>query len=92
MQETHQVGFGVMLVNTEVYRKVPLPWFSFEWLPEKQIYRGEDYFFCMKVRAAGYPIFIDHDVSKEVRHLGEFGYSPIFKAMALHDAKTGEKP
>ena len=35
---------------------------------------GEDVYFCHKAREAGYKIFIDHDISKGVTHIGDWPY------------------
>jgi hypothetical protein len=37
-------------------------------------YIGEDVFFCQKAAAAGFKIWIDHDVSKEIGHIGTFEF------------------
>jgi len=34
----------------------------------------QDVFFCNKARAAGFKIWIDHDVSKEIGHVGTFEF------------------
>jgi hypothetical protein len=54
-----------------------LPWFDLTYLPEKGIFRGEDYAFCEKAKAAGYSLHIDHDISKEVMHVGSFEFNPL---------------
>jgi hypothetical protein len=85
LQQVDKIGFGVMLHETALLRRIEPPWFNFEWIPEKGIYRGEDFAFCEKMKAAGIPIYIDHDVSKQVKHVGTFGFSPIY-ARSFQDA------
>ena len=41
---------------TLVLRAIPLPWFDLEWIQEMGIFRGEDFVFCQKARAAGLDI------------------------------------
>jgi hypothetical protein len=45
-------------------------------------FRGEDYAFFEKARRAGFDFWLDHDLSKEVRHMGSFGFSPLLTEMA----------
>lgn len=46
---------GCLLVKREVFEKIPRPWFSFT--------EGtQDFYFCRKVLAAGFPIYCDSSV------------------------------
>ena len=76
LEKAHRIGFGVVWIATEVYERVPKPWFEFEFLPDMNCYRGEDYYFFEKAREAGYEILVDHDLSKQVQHMGTFGFHP----------------
>lgn len=38
-------------------------------------YVTEDVYFCRKLRAAGLKIYVDHDASKAMAHIGEFAYT-----------------
>ena len=31
---------------------------------------GEDMYFCREAQKAGFKVYIDHDLSKQVRHIG----------------------
>ncbi len=62
---------GFSLIRTEVFRQVPLPWFTNEWIPELEDYEPEDYAFCRKARAAGLSIWVDLDLSHELGHIGQ---------------------
>jgi len=79
IEKVARVGFGVVWMSTDVLRKIERPWFDLEYLPDMGIFRGEDFVFCEKARAAGFDLYIDHDVSKEITHVGNFGYSPLLK-------------
>ena len=37
---------------------------------------GEDYTFCKRARDAGYSVWVDIDLTKEVKHIGEWAFSP----------------
>jgi hypothetical protein len=78
LEQVSGIGFGVVFLATSVLREIEMPWFELKWLPEKAIFRGEDFGFCDKLNDAGIPIHIDHDISKDVKHTGTFGYSPLY--------------
>lgn len=70
VEKVKSVGTGIMMIHTSVFKDLPKPWFQ-----EDALNRiGEDVWFCNTARNAGYDIFIDHDVSKDVIHIGEFEY------------------
>ncbi len=81
LEKVARMGFGVVWTAAEVFRVIELPWFDFEWVPESTVFRGEDYCFSEKAKAAGFDLYVDHDLSKQVRHLGTFGYTPLFKSV-----------
>jgi hypothetical protein len=67
------IGCGVMLVKTEVFKKMEMPYFYFEQLGGGKIL-GEDIYFCIKAKDAGFDTWIDHDLSKNIRHIGQYVY------------------
>lgn len=69
------VGFGVVLMETAVFRKMPEPWFAVGWVPDTKEYVGEDVFFCSKARQYGETIWLDHDLSREVEHIGHLSFN-----------------
>lgn len=77
LEKVHRMGFGLLLVETDAVRKIAIrPWFDFEWVDELSTHRGEDFYFCAKLREAGVTMYIDHDLSKEVGHIGSFTFYP----------------
>jgi hypothetical protein len=74
LQEVGSVGMGVMLIKANVFAALSEPWFETPWRVDKRGYIGEDVFFCQKAAAAGFKIWIDHDVSKEIGHIGTFEF------------------
>lgn len=64
-------GFGVSIFDTEVFRRVPQPWFAPEFNAEKSEYTTEDNPFYRKAREAGFTVYLDHDASKLVNHIGQ---------------------
>jgi hypothetical protein len=62
------IGFGLLLMRTTVFeRQYDMPLFAHH---DDEGYCTEDVTFCKKVRAQGHEIWIDHDLSREVRHIG----------------------
>lgn len=74
LAEVSYCGMGVMLVDMAVYATLSQPWFILGFNPKEQEYIGEDVFFCRRAKEHGYRVLIDHDLSKEVRHVGEMEF------------------
>lgn len=74
LEAVAHVGMGVMLTKTSVFTKYPKPWFYIEYNPLKGNYAGEDVFFCRCCEHLKIPIYVDHDLSKQVKHCGEREY------------------
>lgn len=72
LEEAGWVGFGAILIDLSIMSNVPKPWFEMRWLPERDSFIGEDYFFCAQVRNAGHKVYINHDV--KVSHIGDYPY------------------
>jgi len=67
------IGCGVMLVKTKVFKAMEEPYFYFEQLGNNKIL-GEDIYFCIKAKDAGFDTWVDHDLSKGIRHIGQYVY------------------
>jgi hypothetical protein len=61
--ECDAVGFGAVLIKTELFKKLPEPWFM------SSASAGEDVLFCIKAREAGYRVFCD--TSQKLGHLSD---------------------
>jgi len=76
IQEVSIVGFGALLCDMRVFDQIELPFFAFEpQAPDFVKTMGEDVYFCRKLHKAGIPVHIDHDLSKQVAHIGDFEYT-----------------
>ena len=85
LEEVDQVGCAVMMIDMRVFGlpELDLPWFAFEPDPEKVPgVIGEDVYFCRKLKKLGVPIYIDHDLSRQVKHMGDMGYSMAMATMS----------
>jgi hypothetical protein len=91
LEKVWRMGFGVVWMSVEVFERMELPWFEFVWVPEVSVFMGEDYSFFEKAKALGYELYVDHDISKGVYHLGTFAYNPqmIPVAQELQAAQKG---
>ncbi len=69
-----RVGMGVMLIDMKVFRRLKMPYFKIVWYEYKGTFSGEDYYFCEEVRKAGMKVHCDHDLSKEIGHIGTRTY------------------
>lgn len=80
LEPVEAIGFGAVLIRADVFRALhdpngpDGPWFWYRWMPELNQQVGEDVYFCELVRKAGFTIYVDHDLSHEVAHIGKFGY------------------
>lgn len=74
LEEAAYTGFGVSLIEMQVFEKTPQPWFLPLWDVTSSGYTTEDNPFCARIKAAGFPVFVDHDASKLVGHRGAFTF------------------
>lgn len=77
LEKVHRMGFGVLWVETAVMAAMEPPLFDFEYIPNQGVWRGEDFVFFERARKLGHEFYVDHDLSKEVFHMGSFGFNPV---------------
>lgn len=75
LQKVWRVGSGVMLIDLKVLAKIEKPWFEIRYSDKWAQFVGEDWYFVKKVEDAGFDVFIDHDLSRFVGHIGDFHYT-----------------
>jgi len=73
IERVSSIGCGVMLVKREVFENTPQPWFWFYELPGGKVL-GEDVHFCIAAHDAGFETWVDHKLSQEIGHVGEYTY------------------
>lgn len=66
VEEVDTLGFGVTMLNMRIFEEVDEPYFLMPW--DGKQYVGEDIFFCLSIKKKGFKIWVDHDLSQEVRH------------------------
>lgn len=74
LQECGFAGFGFCLIERNVFKALPQPWFPQQWHEESRAHTTEDIAFFMAARAVGFIPMIDHDASKEIVHVGNYRY------------------
>jgi hypothetical protein len=57
------------MIHMSVFDRLAKPWFTTRVEGEKLL--GEDYYFCEQVRAAGFEIWCDGDLSRDIGHIGQ---------------------
>lgn len=75
LQRVWRIGTGIMLMSERAFKQIPHDAFAMSYIESTDSYRGEDWGVCEALEKAGCPIFIDHDVSNECSHIGNFKYT-----------------
>lgn len=72
LQKVRTNGFPMTLIDSQVFKEIPKPWFEVTYNKETGIWTGEDEHFCHEARKLGYDIWIDADL--KIGHLGTKEY------------------
>jgi hypothetical protein len=74
VQKIQHGGFGVCLINCEQIKKLRPPLFLMDWIPgmdgAASGYCGEDVYFSQKMSEIGVDLWVDHDLSRDIGHVG----------------------
>ena len=76
LEAVEYCGMGAMLMRTDVVAGLGRPWFR-HGLNDLGGDVGEDVMFCRGLGRAGYTVYIDHDLSKQVGHIGQHTYRTV---------------
>ena len=78
IEQVTAVGFAVTLISKDVFAKVPRPWFDIIWTDHGNVI-GEDVAFCVKCMENDIPVYVDHDLSMHIGHIGvkTFGWDDV---------------
>ena len=66
---------GCVLVKRHVYEKMPQPHYLQEFIPQLNLEIGEDIFFCQQAQKAGFEVWCDQELSREIAHIGIFHFN-----------------
>lgn len=90
LEKVYAVGMGCMLIDTKVFQAMPAPWFQIGYSAKQHDFFGEDIFFCHQAAKHGFDTLIDHDLSKDVRHIGNLEFSYHHAEACIDDVKAEE--
>jgi len=75
MEHIDVLPHGLVMVRRHVYDKTPQPHYLQEYIPELNLEIGEDIFFCNQVKKAGFEVWCDQELSREIAHIGIFHFN-----------------
>lgn len=75
LEPAYYIGFGFTLIERRVFEALTRPRFLIGYNTTAQRYTTEDHPFCRKAREAGFTVYVDHDASRQVFHVGNHNYS-----------------
>lgn len=76
LEKVWRIGTGIMLIDLSIVRDLPKPWFEIRWSDKANQFVGEDWYFLGKLEKAGHGDFwIDHDLSRQIGHVGHFMFT-----------------
>ena len=68
MFECIGIGGGLLMVKTNVFRKVPQPWFGYLWHSNGMVKESNDWYFCRKARESGFKVWCNSHIT--AKHIG----------------------
>lgn len=74
LEQVWRIGTGVMLVDMKVYERTGPKIFDMYFREEVDNYQGEDWTMCEAFEKAGAEIWVDHELSLQVGHIGNLEY------------------
>lgn len=74
LEQVDAIGFGLVCINLDVFRGLAYPAFDVTYDRDHKEWVGEDVNFCLKAKANGREVWVDHDLSKECAHIGRMEY------------------
>lgn len=75
LQQVWRIGTGVMLLSKKAFMQIPHDAFAMLYKEEADTYQGEDWTMCEALEKAGVPLYIDHEVSRSVGHVGMLNFT-----------------
>ena len=68
----HSLGTGCILIKTEVFKKIPVPWFNFSYDNNGMMTETEDTYFCRQASESGIETWCDPTI--KIGHIGDYVY------------------
>lgn len=73
LREVSRLPTGCLLIDMKVFDALAKPYFHVRWKQDGS-FISEDNVFCDKAREAGFTCWLDVELSRELQHLGQYGY------------------
>jgi hypothetical protein len=73
LEEVESMGMGLVAIHRDVIETLEMPYFN--WVTGKNSFLGEDVYFFNRIRQNGFTVYVDHDLSKEIYHVGSIKLS-----------------
>jgi hypothetical protein len=86
LEEIETMGMGMVAIHRDVIETLEMPYF--DWVTGKKSFIGEDVYFFNRVRQCGFSVYVDHDLSKEIYHIGSVRLSNSAARPGEHQIKT----
>lgn len=74
IEKIYQSGFGFVLIRTAAIKNIPKPYFEVPWVSDQNAFLGEDAYACRLFGHHGIELYVDHDASKYIAHMGPFPF------------------
>lgn len=76
LEEIYACGFGCVLMRREIAEQMTKPRFMVGYAPSSGAHVGEDmYFFHKMHQEVGAPLYLDHDLTRDLSHIGRMEYT-----------------
>lgn len=75
MEQVDVLPGACTLVHRDVFEKIPKPHYLSWYNPETNVGVGEDVWFSQQAIKHGYELWLDHELSRSIGHIGTFTYS-----------------
>jgi hypothetical protein len=90
VEKIDRIGTGIMCLSKKVIQALPLNSFDIFWRGDEQAYQGEDWSMGDKLEELGFNTYIDHDLSQQVGHVGNFTYTHEFVGRLVDEVPAAE--
>lgn len=80
-REVADLPTGILLIRRQVWEAMPHPRFRFGINPRTNALIGEDTLFCFMARQAGFSVWLDPVLSREIGHVGTLIYPTLMPKM-----------
>lgn len=76
VERVDRIGCGLLLIRLSLLDNIPpAELFDIHWREDIEDYQGEDWTMMEALERRGIEVYIDHDLSKEVAHVGDLEYT-----------------